>query len=154
MGKISNKWYQVPLSKEMDTLNVPIDIKGFSKGIALNIGNPHVVFIGDSVDSVDLLTLGPKIENHDYFPNKTNVEFIKVIDSNTIEMRVWERGAGITLACGSGACAAVFAGIKKGLLFNEVQVILSRGSLYISINNDEAIMTGPAEVSYLGYINI
>ena len=154
MGKISNQWDKIPLSQEMDTLNVPISIEGFSKGVAVNIGNPHIVFIGDNIEKIDLLILGPKIENHVFFPYKINVEFIKVIDEHTIKMRVWERGAGATLACGSGACAAVFAGIKKGLLKNQVNVNLSRGSLHICIENDEAIMSGPAEISYFGSVKI
>jgi len=154
MGKISNEWSKIPLQKKMDTLNIPIDIKNFSNGVAVNIGNPHIVFFGDNVDNIDLASLGPKIENHEFFPKKTNVEFIQVINSNTIKMKVWERNVGITLACGSGACAAVFAGMKKGLIKNKVEVILERGSLDIYIKDDEATMTGPAEISYIGNIEI
>ena len=154
MGKISNEWNKVPLRNKMDTLNVPIDVKNFSKGVAVNIGNPHIVFFGNNIDNIDISSLGPKIENHEFFPEKTNVEFIQVINSNKIKMKVWERGAGITLACGSGACAAVFAGMKKGLTTNSVEVILERGSLYIYIKDDEAIMTGPAKISYIGSIEI
>ena len=94
------------------------------------------------------------VEQAQFFPNKTNVEFIKIINSKTIEMKVWERGVGITYACGSGACAAVFAGIKKNLLSNHVEVKLLKGSLNISIVNDEAIMSGPAEISYHGKVEI
>ena len=154
MGKISNKWYQVPLSKEMDTLNVPIDIKGFSKGIALNIGNPHVVFFGKSIEKIDLNKIGPKIETHKFFPNKTNVEFIEIINSNKIKMKVWERGVGITLACGCGACAAVYAGWIKNLIEKNTKVQLEKGILDINIVDEEAIMTGPAQISYHGYIQI
>ena len=154
MGKISNEWDRIPLSKEMDTLNIPINVKGFSKGVAANIGNPHIVFFGDNIENIDLLNLGPKIENHVFFPNKINVEFVEIIDEHNIKMKVWERGAGMTLACGSGACAAVFAGIKKGLLANEVVVNLAVGFLNIVIENNEAIMSGPAEISYFGNIEI
>ena len=154
MGKVHTKWDKIPLTKEMDTMNVPIEIKGFSSGVAVNIGNPHIVFFGDSIDEVDLNDVGPKIENHEFFPNKTNVEFIKILNENKIKMRVWERGAGITLACGSGACAAVYAGMKKNLLSNNVEVILAKGSLHIVIQNDVAIMTGPAEISFRGTIFI
>ena len=94
------------------------------------------------------------IEKHKFFPHKTNIELVEVIDSNTIRMRVWERGVGITLACGSGACAAVYAGMKKNLLSNKVEVVLEKGSLNILINNDEATMTGPAELSFEGSIFI
>ena len=138
----------------MDTMNVPIEVEGFSLGVAVNIGNPHIVFFGDIINEVDLNNVGPKIENHEFFPNKTNVEFIKILNENKIQMRVWERGAGITLACGSGACAAVYAGMKKNLLSNNVEVILAKGSLHILIQNDMAIMTGPAEISFKGTILI
>ena len=154
MGKINTKWDKIPLTKEMDTMNVPIEIKGFSSGVAVNIGNPHIVFFGDIINEVDLNNVGPKIENHEFFPNKTNVEFIKILNENKIKMRVWERGAGITLACGSGACAAVYAGMKKNLLSINVEVILAKGSFHILIKNDMAIMTGPAEISFKGTIII
>ena len=94
------------------------------------------------------------VEKHHFFPNKTNVEFIEVVNSNTIKMKVWERGAGVTLACGSGACAAVYAGWKKKLIEKNSEVQLEKGSLHINIVDDEAIMTGPAEISYNGYIQI
>ena len=154
MGKLHTKWDKIPLTKEMDTMNVPIEVEGFSLGVAVNIGNPHIVFFGNIINEIDLNNVGPKIENHEFFPNKTNVEFIKILNENKIQMRVWERGAGITLACGSGACAAVYAGIKKNLLSNNVEVVLAKGSLHILIQNDEAIMTGPAEISFKGTILI
>ena len=154
MGKISTNWKTIPLSKEIDTLNIPIKIDGFSKGVSVNVGNPHVVFFGSSIEKIDLNYLGPKIENHKFFPNKTNVEFIEIINTEKIKMKVWERGVGITLACGSGACAAVYAGWKKKLIKNIVEVQVEKGSLYISIINNEAIMTGPAEISYSGYVKI
>ena len=154
MGKVSINWKDIPLSEEMDTLNIPLHIEGFSKGVAVNIGNPHVVFFGKNIDQLNLLQIGPTIENHKFFPNKTNVEFVEVIDLKKIKMKVWERGAGITLACGSGACAAVYAGWKKKLIDNQAEVLLEKGLLNINILNEEAIMTGPAEVSYHGYVEI
>ena len=152
MGKITTDWKVIPLVHEMDSLNIPIQIDGFSKGIAVNVGNPHVVFFGNSISDINLNKLGPKIEQHEFFPNKTNVEFIEIINSKKIKMKVWERGVGITLACGSGACAAVYAGWKKNLIENNVEVQLEKGSLYINIIDEEAIMTGPAEISYNGFI--
>ena len=154
MGKITTDWKFIPLSEELDTLNIPIKIDGFSKGVSVNVGNPHIVFFGNSIENIDLENLGRKIENHKFFPNKTNVEFIEVVNSGKIRMKVWERGAGITLACGSGACAAVYAGWKKKLIKNIAEVELEKGSLYISIINNEAIMTGPAEISYNGFVEI
>ena len=154
MGIITTDWDKIPLSKEVNTLNVPIHVDGFDKGVAVNIGNPHIVFFGKSIENINLDEIGPKIEQHQLFPNKTNVEFIEVLNSNKIKMKVWERGAGITLACGSGACAAVYAGWKKKLIEKNAEVQLEKGSLHISIIDNEAIMTGPAEISYNGYINI
>ena len=154
MGKLTTDWKKIPLSKEIDPLNVPIEIEGFDKGVAVNIGNPHIVFFGKSIENINLNKLGPKIEKHNFFPNKTNVEFIEILNSNTIKMKVWERGVGVTLACGSGACAAVYAGWKKKLLESSAEVQLEKGSLYINIIDEEAIMTGPAEISYNGNIQI
>ena len=154
MGKMTTDWDKIPLSEEMDPLNIPIKIEGFDKGVAVNIGNPHVVFFGKSIENINLSQIGPKIEKHYFFPNKTNVEFIEILNSNTIKMKVWERGAGATLACGSGACAAVYAGWKKKLIENSAEVRLEKGSLHINIIDEEAIMTGPAEIIYNGNIQI
>ena len=154
MGKISSNWKTIPLIKEMDTFNIPIFIEGFSKGVGVNVGNPHVVFFGNSINNLDLHQLGPKVENHKFFPDKINVEFIEIVSSKKIKMKVWERSAGETLACGSGACAAVYAGWKKNLIENQVEVQLAKGSLHIEIKNEEAIMIGPAEISYKGYIKV
>ena len=154
MGKMTTDWEKIPLSKEMDPLNIPIEVEGFDKGVAVNIGNPHIVFFGKSIENINLNQIGPKIEKHNFFPNKTNVEFIEILNSNTIKMKVWERGAGVTLACGSGACAAVYAGWKKKLIESSAEVQLEKGSLYINIIDEEAIMTGPAEISYNGNMQI
>ncbi len=154
MGLITSTWDKIPLSKEVDTMNIQIPIDGYSNGVAVNVGNPHVVFFGTAIQKTDLESIGPKIENHELFPKKTNVEIVEIINSKLIQMRVWERGVGITLACGSGACAAVYAAWKKGLIKNNAEVKLEKGSLHINIVNDEAIMTGPAEISYQGSIEI
>ena len=91
--------------------------------------------IENNIDQLNLHQIGPAIENHKFFPNKTNVEFVEVIDLKKIKMKVWERGAGITLACGSGACAAVYAGWKKKLIDNQAEVLLEKGLLNINILN-------------------
>jgi len=152
LGKLFTEWDKIPLSEKIDTLNIPIKINGFTNGVAINIGNPHVVFFGKDIKDVDLTKLGPIIENDKLFPNKTNVEIIEVLSSKKIKMRVWERDVGITLACGSGACASVYAGQLKKLLDKNVEVQLERGSLFVSIEKNEAILTGPAEISFYGSI--
>ena len=154
MGYITMDWNKIPLSENMDTMNIPIIIEGYTKGVAVNVGNPHIVFFGNSINQTNLNEVGPSIEKHEYFPNKTNVELVEVIDSHTLKMRVWERGVGVTLACGSGACASVYAAWKKNLTKNNVEVILEKGSLFINILDDKAIMTGPAEISYHGNLEI
>ena len=154
LGKLSTEWEKIPLSEKIDTLDIPIKINGFSNGVAVNIGNPHIVFFGKNIDDVDLAKLGPDIENNKFFPSKTNIEIVEVLSNKIIKMRVWERGVGITLACGSGACASVYAGQLKKLLDNNVEVQLERGSLFIKIEGNEAILTGPEEISFYGRIEI
>ena len=154
LGKISHHWKDIPLAKEVDTLNIPIRLENFSPGVAINVGNPHIVFFGKNINLLDLNSIGPQIENHKLFPQKTNIEIVQIVNRKVITMRVWERGAGITLACGSGACAAVYAGMLKGLTDTNVEVKLAKGSLQVKIKNDEAIMMGPATESFRGYIEI
>ena len=154
MGEVSTVWDKIPLSSQMDTMDIPIFIKGYSNGVAVNVGNPHIVFFGDSIGETNLNEIGPSIENHKFFPMKTNVELVEIINSTSLKMRVWERGVGTTLACGSGACASVYAAWKKNLTDNKVEVILEKGSLFINIDNNKAIMTGPTEISYYGNLEI
>ena len=154
LGKISNNWKDIPLLKKIDTLNIPISLENLSLGVAVNVGNPHIVFFGKNIKNFDLAKYGPQIENNKIFPNKTNVEVVEVINRKIIKMRVWERGAGITLACGSGACASVYASMLKDMTDNDVKVKLAKGSLQVKIQNNEAIMMGPAEETFRGYIEI
>jgi len=135
--------------------DVQIDDKNFKLN-AVSMGNPHcVIFIDDNSDLLDLAkTYGPKLENHTLFPEKTNVEFIKVVSRTEIDLRVFERGCGITLACGTGACASVVAGILNNLTENKVKVNLFGGALTIewqgspkSLEHD-VYMSGPAEYSF------
>tara|TARA_Y100000590_G_scaffold52969_1_gene55523 strand:- start:1572 stop:2429 length:858 start_codon:yes stop_codon:yes gene_type:complete len=166
MGKIRSKWSDIPLSQEVNTLDVPIsysipswDEEGvhfytYGYAVAVNVGNPHLVLFGKNIIKCDLLNLGNQIENHQLFPEKTNVEVVEIIDHNTLKMRVWERGVGETLACGSGSCAAVYAGYKLSLNSKDCEVVLEKGSLFVKINeNNEAVLTGPAETSFYGSIN-
>lgn len=126
---------------------------------AVSMGNPHAVIFADelglTIDDELIETLGPKIEAHPEFPHKTNVEFIAVADRQNIEMRVYERGVGETLACGTGACAAAFAAYQKGRIDSRVTVHLLGGNLQIEITpNQRVYMTGPAEEVYSGEINL
>lgn len=119
---------------------------------AVSIGNPHAVVFLDEIDEIDLTAIGPFIENHPLFPARTNVEFVKVNSPNDITMRVWERGSGITMACGTGACASVAAAIANGLTDDEVTVHLDGGDLFIRMNRIDGhiYMTGNAETVFEG----
>ena len=125
--------------------------------IPVSVGNPHAVIFTDDIDSAPLTTLGPKIERHEAFPDGVNVEFVKVISADKLRMRVWERGSGVTMACGTGACASVMAAISAKLCrYDEpVSVQLDGGTLKIQIGCDNTVyMTGPAETIYEGETEI
>ncbi|MFP4497302.1 MAG: diaminopimelate epimerase [Vulcanimicrobiota bacterium] len=125
------------------------------KFTGVSMGNPHCVVFLDKVTDYHVLELGPRIEVHPLFPRKTNVEFVQVLDPDHIEVRVWERGAGETLACGTGACATVVAGIIKNMLREKVKVSLPGGELYIQWDDSDSVfMTGPAANVFKGEIEI
>ena len=120
------------------------------------MGNPHAVIYVDDVKNLDLEKIGPKFENHERFPKRINTEFVRCIDRNTVEMRVWERGSGETLACGTGACAVAVASILNNLTDTRVTVKLLGGDLQIEWDRekDRVFMTGPATVVFDGVIDI
>lgn len=120
-------------------------------GTAVSMGNPHFVMFGPDAEHVPVEIYGPQVENHKMFPQKTNVEFVTVLDENTVRMRVWERGAGITQACGTGACASVVAAVISGKTSRRVTVKLDGGDLLVSWPEQKHIfMTGPAEKTFTG----
>jgi diaminopimelate epimerase len=146
MGKPLFDWNKIPLIKKLDhddiTLN--IDDKIFTGGFTLNVGNPHIIFFVKDCFENDLKTLGPKIENHELFPEKINVTFAQINDKNNITVNVWERGAGLTKACGTAACATAVASLIKKLTNNDINIIFKEGKLNIKIDKDLNIfMTGP-----------
>jgi diaminopimelate epimerase len=118
------------------------------------MGNPHAVIFTTGIDAMKIEEIGPKIENHPMFPERTNVEFIEIIDRNTLKMRVWERGSGETLACGTGACAATIAGVINNLCNNAVTVKLKGGDLQIEWDqaNNQVYLTGDAHFVFDGEI--
>lgn len=149
MGQPQLTWQEVPLAQEADLVNLPIE---GSPGAA-GMGNPHCVFVVDNADQVDLATLGARYETDPLFPEHTNVEFIQILDRQTIRMRVWERGSIITLACGSGACAAAVVAHRKGLTERRVKVLLDGGNLGIDWRDDGVWMTGPASLVFTGELS-
>jgi len=118
----------------------------------VSMGNPHTIIFTNNIKDINLNKWGKKIENHPMFPEKTNVEFVEIYDNTRIKVRVWERGAGITLACGTGACATVASGIKNNLLDKKVTVHLPGGDLFIDWSGDNIYMTGPARSIFKGKI--
>ena len=138
-------------------IDAPIEIDGTTYHMTcVSMGNPHTVIYVDDVKNLDLEKIGPKFENHERFPKRINTEFVHCIDRNTVEMRVWERGSGETLACGTGACAVAVASILNNLTDTRVTVKLLGGDLQIEWDREKnhVFMTGPAKVVFDGVIDI
>ncbi|MFR2835411.1 MAG: diaminopimelate epimerase [[Clostridium] nexile] len=148
----------IPIVADGDrVIDEPINVNGTEyRMTGVSMGNPHAVVYVEDVKGLDIETIGPAFENHERFPNRVNTEFVKVLDRNTVEMRVWERGSGETMACGTGACAVAVACILNGLTEDKVTVKLLGGDLQIEWDKeaDKVYMTGPAEVSFDGEINL
>ena len=159
MGPANLDWDQIPLAKEMDTLHVDVQVGPdsapvLSDPVAVNMGNPHAVFFVDNVDAVDLQTVGPILEHHPMFPERANISVAQVISNGAIRMRVWERTAGITRACGSAACAVLVAAARRGLTGRGAEVMLDGGSLKIAWREDgHVMMTGPVATSFAGELS-
>jgi diaminopimelate epimerase len=151
MGQARLGWREIPLARAMDTDRVDLTIGPLSDPVCTNIGNPHATFFVADVEEVDLAILGPVLEHHPIFPERANIGVAVVVDRRNIRLRVWERGAGITRACGSGACAALVAAHRRGLTERNAAVELDGGMLDITWREDEhVIMTGPARLSFEG----
>jgi len=157
MGLPKLEWQEVPVASAVDTANFPLDIGGTSLPVsAVSMGNPHcVVFVPDA-SKAPLTQLGPKIETLPFFPNRTNVEFAQVLDQSRIRMRVWERGVGVTLACGTGACATAVAAIRRGLTGRKVELVLDGGSLIIEWREEDGhvLLTGPTAMPFRGRLEL
>ena len=146
MGKPIFDWDKIPLIKKLDHDNISLNIDGkiFTDGFCLNVGNPHVIFFVKNCFEYDLNKIGPKIENHELFPERINVTFAQIKDKNNITVNVWERGAGLTKACGTAACATAVASSLKKLTENNINIKFKEGSLNIKIDESLNIsMTGP-----------
>lgn len=142
MGKPLLKWHEIPLSLECDPLHLPIEFEMLKDPAAVNIGNPHIIFFVDNISEIPLQNLGPKLENHELFPQKTNVSIAQIEKSGEINLRVWERGTGITASCGSAACAALVASVLRGYLTTQqASINFSGGKLLIEWTGN-IFMTG------------
>ena len=158
IGKGKTEWNEIPLSKKLDTNNLNIKISdldnnNYTGGAAVNVGNPHVIFFVDNNENFEIQKIGPVIEHHSLFPEKCNVTLATIVNKELIKVKVWERGAGLTKACGTAACATAFAAMKNGLSSNKVDIEFSTGKLSIFIDENNSIhMKGP--VSDIKEINI
>ncbi len=145
MGEPRFEWDAIPLAYAMDTLTMPVSWEDLPAPSAVNVGNPHVVFFGPALAEDDHARLGPMIETDPLFPERVNVNFAQVAAPDHIRLVVWERGAGLTRACGTGACATAVAAIRRGLVKGPVRVTLPGGDLMIDWSPGGSIlMTGPA----------
>jgi diaminopimelate epimerase len=149
IGIPKTNWEEIPLNKELDTKDLKIEIidkdnKKYTGGTAVNVGNPHIIFFVNDIENFNLKDIGPKIENHELFPDKCNVTLATVINKKLIKVKVWERGAGLTKACGTAACATAVAGNIKGLIEKTADIEFTLGKLTIFIDEKNSIhMKGP-----------
>ncbi|MFQ5763956.1 MAG: diaminopimelate epimerase [Rhodospirillales bacterium] len=154
MGPVAFAWRDIPLAGPADTLHLDFEAGPLRDPVAVSVGNPHVVFFVDDADAVALEVLGPVIETDPLFPQRTNVELAQVLDDGATRLRVWERGVGITRACGSGACAAVVAANRRELMGRSARVDLDGGSLGVTWRDDNhVVLTGPVATSFSGVVD-
>jgi diaminopimelate epimerase len=156
MGKPGLEWALIPLAREQDTRALDVKLSDDPALAAppgcVSMGNPHVVFFVDDIETAPVTTAGPAIERHPLFPQAVNVGFAQVVGRDRIRLKVWERGAGLTKACGTGACAAVVAAARRDLTDRSAVVVTDGGELLIEwrAEDDHVIMTGPAAVDFAG----
>ncbi|MDC0403037.1 diaminopimelate epimerase [Candidatus Pelagibacter sp.] len=149
IGFGKTNWNEIPLVKNVNTKNLQIEIldndnKSHIGGTAISVGNPHVIFFVSDLEKFNIEKIGPTIENHELFPERCNVTIGQVINEKLIKVKVWERGAGLTKACGTAACATAFAGLIHNISSNQVDIEFKTGNLTISIDQDNFIkMKGP-----------
>ncbi|HEX8191772.1 MAG TPA: diaminopimelate epimerase [Allosphingosinicella sp.] len=154
MGVPRFGWDEIPLAYPMDTAAMPVGWENLTNPAAVNVGNPHAIFFVDDANAVDLARLGPLIENDPLFPQRVNVN-VAALEDGALRLRVWERGAGLTQACGTGACATAVAAIRRKLVASPVEVRLPGGSLTIDWEPGGTIrMTGPATSVFTGEIDL
>ncbi|MCZ6862886.1 MAG: diaminopimelate epimerase [Alphaproteobacteria bacterium] len=151
MGLVKTEWRDIPLGQAGDTLHLGIAEGALVDPVGVSIGNPHAVFFVEDAGAIDLERLGPKLERHEMFPERANIGVAEVRATDRLRLRVWERGAGITRACGSGACAAAVAGSRRQLTDRKIEVELDGGLLAIEwLENGHVLMTGPVATSFTG----
>jgi diaminopimelate epimerase len=155
MGPARTGWRDIPLAREMDTDRVDLALGPLREPVCTNVGNPHATFFVADAEAIDLAALGPRLEHNTLFPERANIGVATVEGRGRIRFRVWERGVGITRACGTGACAALVAAYRRGLTERQAIVTLDGGTLDIRWREDgHVIMTGPATLAFEGSFDI
>jgi diaminopimelate epimerase len=154
MGPARLDWRDIPLKEARDPLHLGIEAGPLKDPAGVGLGNPHAVFFVADAEAIDLATYGPRIENHPLFPERTNVEVAQILSPAEIRLRVWERGAGITRACGTGACAALVAANRRGLIGRKARVKLDGGTLAVEwLPDNHVLLAGPVATSFAGTLD-
>ena len=155
MGEARLGWDEIPLAREQDTQHLELALEALRDPVAVNMGNPHAVFFVGDAAAVDLAALGPQLEHDPIFPERANIGVAQLTGTDALRLRVWERGAGVTRACGTGACAAAVAAARRGLTGRRVTVTLDGGPLEIEWRDDgHVMMTGPVATAFTGELDI
>ena len=155
MGPVFTGWQDVPLAESMDTLHVPLGVAGLPDAVCHALGNPHAVMFVEDAEGLDLARLGPQVEQSSLFPDRVNLSVLSRRDDGSFRMRVWERGVGITMACGSGACASGVAIARRGLGGDVNKIVMDGGAVTIAWqrDNEHVVMTGPVAYVASGYLS-
>jgi diaminopimelate epimerase len=154
MGEPYLDWREIPLAKECDTLHVPLSLGPLNDPVCTSMGNPHATFFVSDLAAIDIATLGPKLEHDPMFPARANIGVAQIASPKRIRVRIWERGDGLTLACGSGACATLVAAARRGLTERRAEIVADGGTLEIEWRQDNhVIMTGGVATSFRGTID-
>jgi diaminopimelate epimerase len=155
MGPVRLNWQDIPLACAMDTLDLDLAIGPVSHPSAANMGNPHATFFVPDIGAIPIDEIGPILEHHALFPERANIGFAQVLGPDRIRLRVWERGAGLTLACGSGACAALVNAARRGLTGRTASIVADGGELIINwCDDNHVLMTGPVATAFSGEIDL
>src|SRR5882672_10859209 len=154
MGPARLDWRDIPVSEACDTNHMPVGLGPLQDPVGTSMGNPHATFFVDDAAAIPLGELGPKLERDRFFPERANIGVAQLVDEDRLRLRVWERGAGITLACGSGACAAVVAASRRGLVQRTAEVIVDGGTLAVEwLRDDHVLMTGAIALAFKGELD-
>ncbi|MCA4920886.1 MAG: diaminopimelate epimerase [Roseomonas sp.] len=154
MGSARLGWQDVPLAREVDTLHLPLALGGVADPAACSMGNPHATFFVPDLDALPINQIGPRLEHDPIFPDRANIGFVQVISQDHLRLVVWERGAGLTLACGSGACATIVNAHRRGLTGRAARISMPGGDLLMEWRADgHVLMTGPVATAFIGQVD-